>query len=188
MFWRPQSRRWGLHLPDRSHLDRPVPRPGDLRGHFDSLVEVVAVDKVKPAHLLLRFGKRTVGGQHFTLSDLHGGGVGGGPQSLTAQQHAATAHFLAELPVFGQYGGPLFGSERSHCALVDADQECIPHGLLLGRRSITDTTNAHRPDGQPCSHNRSRRSGPPARASIHRGPLQRATETRPSIAPFGWSS
>ena len=65
------------HLPDRPHFDRPEPRAGDLRRDLDRLVEILAVDDVVAADLLLGLGERTVGGEHLAVAHPHGRRVGG---------------------------------------------------------------------------------------------------------------
>ena len=52
-----------------------VPGAGDLRRDLDRLVEVLAVDEVEAAHLLLGLGEGAVGRQDLAVAHAHGGGV-----------------------------------------------------------------------------------------------------------------
>ena len=66
----------GTHMfPDRPHFDRCRAGARDLRRHLDGLVEVLAVDDVVAADLLLGLGERAVGGEHVAVPHADGGGV-----------------------------------------------------------------------------------------------------------------
>src|SRR5215468_191059 len=97
---------WRLGLPDRPHLDRPLPGVWDLGGDLEGLIEVGAFDQVVPADLFLCLGERAVADHHVTAADLHGGGGPGGPEAFTA----------ADLHGGGGPGGPEAFTAADHAA------------------------------------------------------------------------
>src|SRR5947209_17885571 len=87
--------RRGLQLPDRPHLDASVPGAGDLRRDADGLVEVLAVDEIEPADLLLGLGERPVRRQDLAVTYPDAAGVGGRPATLACLAPAALAPLVA---------------------------------------------------------------------------------------------
>src|SRR5438093_4446649 len=56
-------------LHDRPHLDAPQACWRDLRGHPDGVVQILGLEQIEPAQLLLRFGERPGGGERFAVPD-----------------------------------------------------------------------------------------------------------------------
>src|ERR1700730_2972123 len=64
-----------VHLPDGPNLDRPaILEVRHLAGQLNSLVEVLRLDHVEAAQLLLGFGKRPVREQALAVADSQCGG------------------------------------------------------------------------------------------------------------------
>src|SRR5207247_5591718 len=55
------------------YFDRPLDRLGDFRRPGKRGVEIVGLDDVEATEVLLRFHKRTVGGEHLTVGHPHDG-------------------------------------------------------------------------------------------------------------------
>ena len=84
----------------------PVGGPGNLGRDLDGLVEVLAVDQVEAAHLLLGLRERPIRRQGLAVPDPHGGGVGRRPQTLAALQDAPFAHLVLPPEVVGGHRRP----------------------------------------------------------------------------------
>src|SRR4051812_26738866 len=67
-----------------SYLDRAGAGGGDLGCNLDSVVQVLRLNHVKSPELLLRFGKRPIGGGHLTVPDPDRGRRLGGLQRLSS--------------------------------------------------------------------------------------------------------
>ena len=119
---RPRPRRRAVYISQIGLTSiEPCRAPGIFDRDLDRLVEVLAVDQVEAADLLLGLRERAVGGEDLAVADPHGGGVGGGPQPLAALEHAPPAHLLAEGHVLGHLRpAPLRGS--SPCSAVSSVQ------------------------------------------------------------------
>src|SRR5688572_12594704 len=82
-----QGRPWPSALAEflnRPDLDRSDPRRGDLGRNLDGVVEVLRIDEVIAAKLLLRFGEGAVGARDLAIADPHGGGRLGRLERLAA--------------------------------------------------------------------------------------------------------
>ena len=107
------------------HFDRARCRAGDLRRDLDRFVEILGLDQVEAADLLLGLRERTVGGDDLAVADLHGRGVAGRAQTLAALQDSPLGHLLAELHVAGELRlalgrahGLVAGSRRCRSAVT----------------------------------------------------------------------
>src|SRR4029453_9451285 len=137
-----------VDLHDRPDLDRPAPDVRDAGRDLDSLVQVLCLDHVEAAELLLGLGERPVGGQRLAVAHPHGGSRGGRLQRLAGLVDAAVddvlgeGHVLLELGLRGLLGlvGPVL--------LAGVDQQRVLHvpspgagaarsaALLCNRRAV----------------------------------------------------
>src|SRR5215207_7195644 len=131
----PHGRPWrsppGLRLsslPERPHLDRPVPGDGVPGRHLDRLVEVGAFDQVVAAHLLPGLGEGTVGEQYLLTAHTYGGGVAARPEARTTPQQPPTVHLLEPGEAL-RIGPHLF--RILHGGLVLADHQHVAHRSSL---------------------------------------------------------
>src|SRR5215471_21155902 len=73
IIWAPSAR----DIRERPDLDRHPDGPGDLRRPGERGVQVLGLDDVEAAEVLLRLDEGTVGGEYLAAGDAHdGGGVG----------------------------------------------------------------------------------------------------------------
>src|SRR6266508_1289882 len=125
--------RWELH--DRADLDRAVAGAGDPRRHFDGLVQVLAVDHVVAAELLLGLREGPVGGERPAVPDPHGGGGGGRVQRLARLEEPAVDDVLGEAVVRRGHGGGVGLGGLGERLLVAVDGKHVAHGLPPGGSS-----------------------------------------------------
>src|SRR6266571_7797924 len=151
------------HLHDGPDLDGAQRRRRDLGRPPDGLVEVLAVQQVEPAELLLRLGEGAVGGERLPVPDPNGRRRAAGLEGLTAPEHAGLVH----LAVVGGVGlHDLFVLLRAHggpLLFVVVDQEHVPHALSpLSRAAV----RRH----QPNDERRGAVSTPPGARTLARSP------------------
>src|SRR5512132_1932691 len=136
----------------RADLDRPELGARDLRRPFDRLVEVLAVEHVEAAQLLLGLGEGPVGDLALAVAHAHGGRGLSGVEALAGDQHALLLHLLGDSPVCLAHGLLVLLARGCPLALVSVDRECVLHlSLLLSGgvvRRFTLTTNRGGPDRQ----------------------------------------
>src|SRR4051812_46880662 len=96
---RSPCRALGREDPDRPDLDASALRSRDLGGVADRLVEVLAVEQVEAAQLLLRLRERAVGDEALAVLDAHGRRGRDGLERLTAYVGPVGRDLLAELAV-----------------------------------------------------------------------------------------
>src|SRR6266545_2893906 len=133
-------------LHHRADLDRAVARPRDPGRDLDRLVEVLAVDQVVAAELLLGLGEGPVGGERLAAADLHGGRGAGRLERLAALHQAAVDDVLGELVVGLVLGRALGLGEAG--LLVAVDQQRVFHASsLLARRRESPPPSPRRTGG-----------------------------------------
>src|SRR6266508_160782 len=119
--------RSGGELHDRAHLDRAVERPGDLGGGLDRLVEVLAVDDVEAAELLLGLGEWAIGGERLVAPDPHRGGGADRLERLAGLHQAAVDDVLGEVVIGLGHARP-FGLAHARLGLLaPVDQQRVAH-------------------------------------------------------------
>src|SRR6266536_2842865 len=117
-------------LDHRPYLDRPaVAGRGDLRGELDRLVDVLALDEVEAAQVLLRLRERAVGGKGLAVVDADGRRA----RKLAQIGAAARLRPLAERHVLVHLLFPLLLAELLPAIAGAVDQERVLHVSSFGR-------------------------------------------------------
>src|SRR5437899_487779 len=97
---------------------------GDLAGHVDGLVQVLRLDQVKSAQLLLRLGERSIRGEPLAVADGDGGGGCGRLERVPAED--GLGELLPERPVLGHLLRVV--AARLPALLVLVDEQQVLHG------------------------------------------------------------
>src|SRR5262245_40538716 len=119
-------------LDHRPHLDgAAVPRRRDLRGERERIVDVVALDEIEAAEVLLRLRERAVGRNRIAVVDADGRGAG----EVAEVGAALRLRPLAQRHVLLRLSLLLLGAQLLPAVAGAIDQERVLHGLLL--RSLT---------------------------------------------------
>src|SRR6266511_5775520 len=92
----PSRTRSGLPVRERADLDRRLDDLGDLRRPGERGVEVLGLDDVEPAEVLLRLGERAVGGQDVAIGLAHDGGRVGLVKAAGEDPGAGRLHVLLD--------------------------------------------------------------------------------------------
>src|SRR5215207_687878 len=121
-----------VHLHDRPDLDRPAADVGDPGGDLDRLVQVLGLDDVEAAELLLGLGERPVGAEGRAVAHPHGGGRRGRLQRLAGLVDAAVDDVLGEGHVLLELGLGLLLALAGPVLLAGVDQQRVAHAPSLG--------------------------------------------------------
>src|SRR5215217_9628999 len=146
-----------VHLHDRPDLDRPAADVGDPGRDLDGLVQVLGLDNVEAAELLLGLGERPVGAEGLALAHPDGGGGGGRLERLAGLVDAAVDDVLCERHVVLELGLSLLLALARPVLLAGVDQQRVAHAPLPkgpGRRGSP-------PSMQPTSGTARNRHPPP---------------------------
>src|SRR2546427_12465852 len=117
-------------LPDRPHLDAAPLRRRNPRRDLDRVVQILGVDEVEPAQLLLGLGVGAVGGGQLAVADARGRGRLHRLQPLRRDPVAVLLHGLREGAVLGHPRFLLLLGQALPLLLVVVDQAQVPHGSL----------------------------------------------------------
>ena len=113
----------------------PSSAPGTARGRLDRLVEVLGLDHVVPAELLLRLGEGAVGGRGPAVAHPDGRGLLGAVESVACLEQPLLLQPLGVLAVPLELLRPelllLLGGEAGPGLLVAVDQQHVLHGSSL---------------------------------------------------------
>src|SRR5579859_468137 len=110
-------------LHDRAHLHRAAPGAGDHGRQLDGLIQVLAVQQIIAAQLLLGFGVWPVGGDRLAVAHAHGGGGAGGLERLAAQVSPAVTGSPRESAVASHIGLLFFLRHTGFGLLVGVDHQ-----------------------------------------------------------------
>src|SRR5215217_3762400 len=141
----------GLESRKRTDLDRHLDGTGDPRRPGERGVQVLGLDDVEAAQVLLGLHERPVGGHHLAACHAHHGGGGGFVQATGDDPGARRLQLLledGELLVGLRH--LLVGHWLADLALDAVDrQQVVRHGVLplvAGTSRLSSTTNKPRPD------------------------------------------
>src|SRR5687768_9874294 len=105
------------------NFDRAVLRSRDLRCKLERLIEILAVEEIEPAQLLLRLSEGTVGRHRLSVPDAHRGRRADELESLAPEVNSQVLHLLGEREVSAEVLLPALRRPARLGLFVPVDQQ-----------------------------------------------------------------